>query len=148
LKITEQALNGLFLPGGGALDGKSWKTIFLEREFRSKSFMGRFNVDILCGHNEDVRDVFLLVSANLIFTSGRDSVVRMSKMEEGLLIDTSRALGGTIRAIAADSRLLVSGGTNAYIQCWMWKAMINYFTSLDVVLARMWSFASRGMKVP
>ncbi|CAD6262256.1 unnamed protein product [Miscanthus lutarioriparius] len=42
----------------------------------------------------------------------------MWKMEEGLLIDTSRALGGTIRAIAADSRLLVSGGTNAYIQCW------------------------------
>jgi len=110
-------LNGPLLPGA-PLDGKSWKTFFVEREFRSKSFMGRFNVDILRGHNEDVRAVFLLVSANLIFTGGRDSVVRMWKMEEGLLIDTSRALGGTIRAIAADSRLLVSGGTNAYIQCW------------------------------
>jgi len=110
-------LNGPVVPGG-PLDGKSWKTFFVEREFRSKSFMGRFNVDVLRGHNEDVRAVFLLASANLIFTGGRDSVVRMWNMEEGLLIDSSRPLGGTIRAIAADTRLLVTGGTNAYIQCW------------------------------
>lgn len=110
-------LNGLLVPGG-PLDGKSWKTFFVEREFRSKSFMGKFNVDVFRGHNEDVRAVFLLASANLIFSGGRDSVVRMWNMEEGLLIDTSRPLGGTIRAIAADTRLLVTGGTNAYIQCW------------------------------
>ncbi|CAN6178466.1 unnamed protein product [Urochloa humidicola] len=110
-------LNGPLVPGG-PLDGKSWKTFFVEREFRSKSFMGKFNVDVLRGHNEDVRVVFLLASANLIFSGGRDSVVRMWNMEEGLLIDTSRPLGGTIRAIAADTRLLVTGGTNGYIQCW------------------------------
>ena len=110
-------LNGPVVPGG-PLDGKSWRTFFVEREFRSKSFMGKFNVDVLRGHNEDVRAVFLLASANLIFTGGRDSVVRMWNMEEGLLIDSSRPLGGTIRAIAADTRLLVTGGTNAYVQCW------------------------------
>ncbi|RLM54552.1 F-box/WD-40 repeat-containing protein [Panicum miliaceum] len=110
-------LNGPVVPGS-PLDGKSWKTFFVEREFRSKSFMGKCNVDVLRGHNEDVRAVFLLASANLIFTGGRDSVVRMWNMEEGLLIDSSRPLGGTIRAIAADIRLLVTGGTNSYIQCW------------------------------
>ncbi|OEL17562.1 F-box/WD-40 repeat-containing protein, partial [Dichanthelium oligosanthes] len=110
-------VNGPLVPGV-PLDGKSWKSFFVEREFRSKSFMGRYNMDILRGHNEDVRAVFLLASANLIFTGGRDSMVRIWNMEEGLLIDTSRPLGGTIRAIAADTRLLVTGGTNAYIQCW------------------------------
>ncbi|KAL6652013.1 hypothetical protein ACP70R_010938 [Stipagrostis hirtigluma subsp. patula] len=111
------ALNGPSVPGGPS-DGKTWKTFFVEREFRSKSFMGRFNADVLRGHNEDVRAVCLLASANLIFTGGRDSAVRMWNMEEGLLIDTSRSLGCTIRAIAADTRLLVTGGTNAFIQCW------------------------------
>lgn len=112
--------NGPLVPGG-PLDGMSWKRFFVEREFRCKSFMGRFSVDVLRGHDEDVRAVFLLASANLIFTGGRDSVVRMWNMEEGLLIDTSRPLGGTIRAIAADASLLVTGAgrTNAYIQCWM-----------------------------
>lgn len=103
---------------GGTPDGRSWKTLFVDREFQSKSFMGRFSVDVLRGHSEDVRTVFLLASANLIFTGGHDSVVRMWDMEEGLLIDESRPFGCTIRAIAADSRLLVTGGSNAYIQCW------------------------------
>ncbi|XP_062226759.1 F-box/WD-40 repeat-containing protein At5g21040 [Phragmites australis] len=103
---------------GGPPDGKSWRTFFVEREFQSKSFMGKFDADVLCGHSEDVRAVFLLASTNLIFTGGRDSVIRMWNMEEGLLIDTSRPLGCTIRAIAADNRLLVTGGTNAFIQCW------------------------------
>lgn len=112
-------LKGPLVPAGtGTPDGKSWKTLFVEREFQSKSFMGRFSVDVLRGHSEDVRTVFLLASANLIFTGGHDSVIRMWDMEEGLLIDKSRPLGCTIRAIAADNRLLVTGGTNAFIQCW------------------------------
>ncbi|GJN01732.1 hypothetical protein PR202_ga19019 [Eleusine coracana subsp. coracana] len=110
-------LDGPLIPGG-LPDGKAWKTFFVEREFRSKSFLGRFNVDVLRGHSDDVRGVILLASANLIFTGGHDSVIRMWNMEEGFLIDTSRPLGCTIRAIAADRNLLVAGGTNAFIQCW------------------------------
>ncbi|TVU01139.1 hypothetical protein EJB05_53413, partial [Eragrostis curvula] len=110
-------LNGPLL-SGGLPDGKTWKTFFVEREFRSKSFLGRFSVDVLRGHSDDVRAVILLASENLIFTGGRDSVIRMWNMEEGFLIDTSRPLGCTIRAIAADTKLLVAGGTNAFIQCW------------------------------
>jgi WD40 repeat protein len=110
-------LNGPLVPGG-LPDGKTWKTFFVEREFRSKSFLGRFNADVLRGHSDDVRAVILLASANLIFTGGRDSVIRMWNMEEGFLIDTSRPLGCTIRSISADMNLLVAGGTNAFIQCW------------------------------
>uniref|UniRef100_A0ACD5UF03 Uncharacterized protein n=1 Tax=Avena sativa TaxID=4498 RepID=A0ACD5UF03_AVESA len=103
---------------GGTPDGRSWKALFVDREFQSRSFMGRFSLDVLRGHSEDVRTVFLLASANLIFTGGHDSVVRMWDMEEGLLIDESRPFGCTIRAIAADSRLLITGGSKAFIQCW------------------------------
>jgi len=99
-------------------DDKSWKEIFVEREFRSKSFMGRYSMEVLYGHTEAVRTIFLLASAKLIFTSGYDSVVRMWDMENGLSIASSRPLGCTIRAVAADRKLLVAGGTDGFIHCW------------------------------
>lgn len=99
-------------------DDKSWKEIFVEREFRSKTFMGRYSMEVLYGHTEGVKTVFLLASAKLIFTSGYDSVVRMWDMENGLSIASSRPLGCTIRAVAADRKLLVAGGTDGFILCW------------------------------
>lgn len=105
-------------PVSGSPNQKSWKELFVEREFRSNSFMGRFSIDALHGHTEAVRAVFLLQPAKLIFTGGYDSVIRMWDMEEGLSVAVSRPLGCTIRAIAADSELLVAGGTDAFLQCW------------------------------
>lgn len=102
----------------GIANEKSWKELFVEREFRSKTFMGRYNIDVLYGHTEAVRTVFLLALAKLVFTSGYDSVVRMWDMEEGLAIASSRPLGCTIRAVAADTKLLVVGGTDGFIHCW------------------------------
>lgn len=104
--------------GPGCSNEKSWKELFVEREFRSKSFMGRYSIDTLYGHTEAVRTIFVLVSKKLVFTSGYDQVVRMWDMEEGLSIASSRPLGCTIRAIAADSRLLVAGGTDGFIHGW------------------------------
>ncbi|CAL9082875.1 unnamed protein product [Musa acuminata var. zebrina] len=110
---------GVDVPAGpGFRDQRFWKELFVEREFRSKSFMGRFSIDVLHGHTEAVRAVFLLQTAKLIFTGGYDSVIRMWDMEEGLSVAVSRPLGCTIRAIAADSELLVAGGTDAFLQCW------------------------------
>lgn len=97
---------------------KSWKELFVERELRSKVFMGRYSVDMLNGHSEAVRSVFVLLSANVIITGGYDSVVRIWDLEDGLCVAESRPLGCTIRAIAADTQLLVVGGTDAFIQCW------------------------------
>ncbi|XP_004491170.1 F-box/WD-40 repeat-containing protein At5g21040 [Cicer arietinum] len=107
-------------PGDGVADSdeKSWKEIFVEREFRSKTFMGRYSMEVLYGHTEAVRTVFLLASAKLLFTSGYDTVVRMWNMEDGLSIASSKPLGCTIRAVAADTRLLVAGGTDGFIHCW------------------------------
>ncbi|KAF7815463.1 F-box/WD-40 repeat-containing protein [Senna tora] len=102
----------------GVADEKSWRELFVEREFRSRTFMGRYSMDVLYGHTEAVRTVFLLASAKLIFTSGYDSVVRMWDMEDGLSIASSRPLGCTIRAVAADRRLLIAGGTDGFIHCW------------------------------
>ncbi|KAH7561361.1 hypothetical protein ACOSP7_015957 [Xanthoceras sorbifolium] len=104
--------------GAGFSDEKSWKELFVEREFRSKTFLGRYSIDVLYGHTEAVLAVFLLASAKLIFTSGYDSIVRMWDLEEGLLIASSRHLGCTIRAVAADRKLLVAGGTDGFIHCW------------------------------
>ncbi|XP_059300240.1 F-box/WD-40 repeat-containing protein At5g21040-like [Lycium ferocissimum] len=99
-------------------DEKSWKELFVEKEFRSKTFMGRYTIDTLYGHTEDVRAVFVLSSKKLVFTSGYDQIVRMWDLEEGLSITSSRPLGCTIRAVAADSRLLVAGGTSGFIHGW------------------------------
>ncbi|OMO77175.1 hypothetical protein COLO4_25288 [Corchorus olitorius] len=104
--------------GAGFSDEKSWRELFVEREYRSKTFLGRYSIDVLYGHTEAVRTVFLLASAKLIFTAGYDSVVRMWDMEEGLSIASSRPLGCTIRAVAADTKLLVAGGTDGFIHCW------------------------------
>ncbi|GLT48405.1 hypothetical protein SLA2020_220350 [Shorea laevis] len=101
----------------GLPDEKSWKELFVEREYRSKTFLGRYSIDVLHGHTEAVRTVFLLASAKLIFTSGYDSVVRMWDLD-GLSIASSKTLGCTIRAVAADTKLLVVGGTDGFIQCW------------------------------
>ncbi|XP_050369693.1 F-box/WD-40 repeat-containing protein At5g21040 [Argentina anserina] len=102
----------------GLSDDESWKKYFVEREFRSRTFMGRYSMEILYGHAEPVRTVFLLASAKLIFTSGYDQTVKMWNMEQGLLIASSRSLGCTIRAVAADTKLLVAGGTDGFIHCW------------------------------
>lgn len=104
--------------GSGVSDEMSWKEFFVEREFRSKTFMGRYSIDVMYGHNEAVLTVFLLASAKLIFTAGYDQTVKMWNMEEGLLIASSRSLGCTIRAVAGDTKLLVAGGTDGFIQCW------------------------------
>ncbi|XP_074289763.1 F-box/WD-40 repeat-containing protein At5g21040 [Silene latifolia] len=102
----------------GLADEKSWKDLFVEREFRSRIFLGKYRVDYLNGHMEAVRTVFLLASAKLIFTAGYDSVMRIWDMEDGLAVASSRSLGCTIRAIAADTKLLLAGGTDGFIQCW------------------------------
>ncbi|WOK94765.1 F-box/WD-40 repeat-containing protein [Canna indica] len=102
----------------GSSNQKSWKELFVEKEFRSKLFMGKFSIDVLHGHTEAVRAVFLLLSAKLLFTGGYDSVVRMWDLEEGLSIAVSCSLGCTIRAITADSKLLVAAGTDSFLQCW------------------------------
>ncbi|KAA8544426.1 hypothetical protein F0562_022438 [Nyssa sinensis] len=113
----------------GFSDEKSWKELFVEREFRSKTFMGRYSVDVLYGHTEAVRTVFLLSSKKLIFTSGYDSIVRMWDME-GLSIASSQPLGCTIRAVAADTRLLVAGGSDGFIHGWRAEEGLPYLFNL------------------
>nr|GME11254.1 F-box/WD-40 repeat-containing protein At5g21040-like [Ipomoea batatas] len=104
--------------GPGNSDVKTWKDLFVEREFRSKTFLGRYSVDTLYGHTEAVRTVFVLASKKLVFTSGYDQIVRMWDMEEGLSIASSRPLGCTVRAVAADSKFLLAGGTDGFIHGW------------------------------
>ncbi|CAN6443138.1 unnamed protein product [Victoria cruziana] len=96
----------------------SWKDLYIEREGRSRALLGRYNVDVLYGHTEAVRSVFVLTSAKLVFSGGYDSVIRIWNMEEGMLIASSQPLGCTIRAVAADEELLVAAGTDAFLQCW------------------------------
>jgi WD40 repeat protein len=111
-------------------DEKSWKDLFVEREFGSKTFMGRYSLDAMYGHTEAVRTVFLLASAKLIFTSGYDSVVRMWNMEAGLSIASSPPLGCTVRAVAADTKLLVAGVTDGFIHGWRAVEGLQYLFDL------------------
>ncbi|KAI4386171.1 hypothetical protein MLD38_004126 [Melastoma candidum] len=111
-------VGSLAVPGLGCPDKTSWKEMFVEREFRSKTFLGRYNIEMLRGHAEGVHSVFLLASVKLAFTGGYDSIVRMWDIEEGLCVASSRSLGCTIRAVAADTKLLVAGGTEGFIHGW------------------------------
>ncbi|XP_022898381.1 F-box/WD-40 repeat-containing protein At5g21040-like [Olea europaea var. sylvestris] len=104
--------------GPGNSDERSWKELFVDRDFHSKTFMGRFSIDTLYGHTEAIRAVFVLASKKIVFTSGYDQIVRMWDMEEGLSIASSRPLGCTIRALAADTKVLVAGGTDGFIHGW------------------------------
>lgn len=97
---------------------KTWKELFVEREYRSTTFLGQYRRDFLSGHSEAVRAVFLLASAKLIFTAGYDSFVIMWDVENGSFLSSSRRQGCTIRSVAADTRLLLAGGTDGFIQCW------------------------------
>ncbi|KAJ0437760.1 putative transcription factor WD40-like family [Helianthus annuus] len=99
-------------------DERSWKALFVEREFRSKTFLGRYTIDTLYGHTEPVRTLFVLLSKKLIITSGYDSIIRMWDVEDGYSIASSRPLGCTIRAVAADSKLLIAGGSDGFIHGW------------------------------
>lgn len=99
-------------------DEKSWKQLFVEREFRSKTFLGRYSIDTLYGHTEAVRALFVLPSRKLVITSGYDSIIRMWDLEDGYSIASSRPLGCTIRAVAADSKLLIAGGSDGFIHGW------------------------------
>ncbi|XP_071723300.1 F-box/WD-40 repeat-containing protein At5g21040-like [Rutidosis leptorrhynchoides] len=105
-------------PSSEIPDEKSWRELFVERDFRSKTFLGRCSLDVLHGHIEAIRTVFLLPSAKLIFSSGYDCVVRMWDLEEGSSIAASSPLGCTIRAVTADKKLLAAGGTDGFIHFW------------------------------
>ncbi|XP_057953734.1 F-box/WD-40 repeat-containing protein At5g21040-like [Malania oleifera] len=105
--------------GGSELtDGKTWKELFSERELKINAFKGEYNLEVLYGHTEIVRTVFLLPSANLIFSSGDDCTVCMWNMEDGSMVASSRPLGCVIHAVAADTKLLVAGTTHGFIHCW------------------------------
>lgn len=103
---------------GNGADVKTWKQLFVERDYMSKIFMGRYNIELLHGHTEAIRTVFVLDCAGLVFTSGYDSIVRMWDLEEGLAIASSMPLGCTVRAVTADHTLLVAGSTDGFIHCW------------------------------
>lgn len=123
---------------------KSWRELYVEREARSKAFLGRFKVDFLQGHTEPIRSVCLLASSNLIFTAGYDTVLRMWNMEEGFLVDCSRPLHGTIRAIAADTEMLVVGGTEAFVQGWRALPELPQLFDISGVTGQSSEFYLRG----
>lgn len=101
-----------------SLTGKSWRDLYVDREWRSKALTGRFRMDMLHGHTSPVRCVRLLCPASLIVTAGYDAVVRIWNMEEGVPSACSRPLGETLRAIAVDMGLLVVAGSEGVIRVW------------------------------
>lgn len=123
---------------------KSWRELYLEREARSKAFLGRFKIDVFHGHTEPIRSVCLLAFANLIFTAGYDTVIRMWNMEEGFLIEQSRPLRSTIRAIAADTEMLVVGGTEAFVRGWRAIPELPHLFDISGITGQSTEFCLRG----
>lgn len=82
------------------------------------------------GHTAAIRCVRLLPPANLVFTAGYDSTLRIWDMQEGLPVTWSRPLGYTVRAIAVDMNMLVLGGSDAKLR--IWRAVEGLFHIFDV----------------
>lgn len=112
------------------LSEKTWRDLYVAREARSKAFLGRFRTDMMNGHTKAIRCVRLLSPANLIFTAGYDSILRIWDLEECLPVTWSRPLGYTLRAIAVDMKMLVVGGTDANVR--VWRALPGLFHIFDV----------------
>eukprot|EP00850_Spirogloea_muscicola_P007579 SM000038S14392 [mRNA] locus=s38:746019:747834:- [translate_table: standard] len=96
--------------------------------------LGRFRQDMLHGHTAAVRCLRMLPQANLAFTSGYDSTVRVWELAEGIPLAASRPLGETVRAVAADSTLLAVGATDAVIR--VWRAATDCAHLFDVAGSR------------
>lgn len=112
------------------LSERTWRDLYVAREARSKAFLGRFQTDIMNGHSRAVRCVRFLSPANLIFTAGYDSTIRIWDMEDCLPLTWSRPLGYTLRAMAVDMKILVVGGSDANIR--VWKALPGLRHIFDV----------------
>ncbi|KAJ7571529.1 hypothetical protein O6H91_01G165700 [Diphasiastrum complanatum] len=100
------------------LPGKSWQELYMAKEARCKALLGRFQMDMLHGHTGAVRAVRLLPPANLVFTAGYDSILRIWNLDEGLPVAWSRSLGETIRAVAVDMGMLAVAGSDAIVRLW------------------------------
>ncbi|EFJ35258.1 hypothetical protein SELMODRAFT_79926 [Selaginella moellendorffii] len=104
------------LPGAVA-PAHEWKQLYVARETRCKALLGRFKLDLLCGHTETVRAVRMVPARNLVVSAGYDSSVRIWDVGDGLPAAWSQPLGETIRAVAVDGELLAVGGSSV-VRVW------------------------------
>ncbi|KAI5062503.1 hypothetical protein GOP47_0023042 [Adiantum capillus-veneris] len=109
---------GVSMDADPVFSERTWRDLYVARETRSKAFLGRYQTDMMNGHSNAVRCVRLLAPANLIFTAGYDSILRIWDLEECLPLSWSWPLGTTLRSIAVDMKMLVVGGTDANIRIW------------------------------
>ncbi|MEW5306937.1 MAG: hypothetical protein WDW36_009365 [Sanguina aurantia] len=83
-----------------------------------KAWSGRYQQDSLHGHRAAVRCIQLLPQHNLLATGSLDRTVRLWDLQAGMPSSVSRPLGGTVRCLAMDSALLVSGCTDHSLRLW------------------------------
>ncbi|GAB4813626.1 hypothetical protein N2152v2_000672 [Parachlorella kessleri] len=82
----------------------------------AKGWRGRARQDKLFGHVAGVRCMSLHPASNLLFTGSLDRTVRAWDLLSGVQLAVSRPHNGTVRCLAADDSLLVSGSSDHHIR--------------------------------
>lgn len=104
--------------GGEEVPARTWRSLYLDREIRSRAMLGRYQLELLHAHTAPVRCARMLPAAGLAVSAGYDSSVRVWNLEDGLLCASSAPLGETLRAVALDAELLAVAGTDAAVYLW------------------------------
>ncbi|GAX79892.1 hypothetical protein CEUSTIGMA_g7332.t1 [Chlamydomonas eustigma] len=105
-------------PASCDVDGILWFTKFSSKMDKLGSWAGRYNMDSLYGHAQGVRSCKLLNSCGLLLTGSLDRTVRLWDLSAGVAISTSKPHGGTVRCVALDEDMAVSGCVDKTLRVW------------------------------
>ncbi|KAJ6986286.1 hypothetical protein NC653_024008 [Populus alba x Populus x berolinensis] len=104
---------------------KSWKELFVEREYRSKIFLSRYSIDTLHGHTEAVRTVFSIGFCQAHFYLWAGGQLRVSSTCLTLKVLRCQTLNfriweheGPITSLALDPTRIYSGSWDMTVRIW------------------------------
>eukprot|EP00884_Botryococcus_braunii_P022177 jgi/Botrbrau1/8643/Bobra.0196s0037.1 len=88
-----------------------WQKQYGQKKLQVRAYSGKGQLDCLYGHKAGTRCLALMPTCNLLATGSLDKTVKLWNLEAGMPVSSSRLHGGTVRALAMDPFMLVSGSS-------------------------------------
>lgn len=103
-------------------DVSCWQAKYGSKMLMLKSWTGKYQQDNLYGHKAGVRCVKLLPAQNLLATGSLDRTLRLWDLKSGMPISVSKPHPGTVRCVAIDPNVVISGCVDNNIRLWFAKS--------------------------